>query len=340
MTFSARTAYALCTLGMVIVGSSVATSRAIIDYPLLTGQAMRYAVAAVLLFGLARLLPPPARSRPTGRDLGLLIGLGVTGLALFNVCVLVGLRHAEPAVIGTAVGAAPLALAVLGPLIARRRPAGRLVVAAAVVVAGTALVEGFGRTDGIGLAAAAGALACETAFSLLAAPMLDSLGAVLVSAYSCLLAVPVLLAGALILGETAVWRLPSLSEAAALAYLAVFVTVAAFLAWFLGLQRLGVERAGIIVGVLPLATLATTVLMDRHLPPAAATAGVVIVAAGLALPHLKLRKPYGMGAGGTGNGARCRRMNWSTSNEQAGPRCPRPRLKRPTSTSASSTAMS
>ena len=292
MKFSNRAAYALCILGMVIVGSSVAVSRLVTDYPMLTGQALRYAVAAVLLFGVARFFPAPARTRPTRRDLVMLVALGVIGLAAFNACVLIGLRHAEPAVIGTAIGAAPLILALLGPLLARRRPATRLVAASAVVVAGTALVEGFGRTDAIGLAAALGALACEAAFSMLAAPLLPGLGAVRVSAYSCLLAVPLLVIGAVIVGEPAAWRLPTGVETLGLAYLAVFVTVVAFVAWFLGLQQLGVERAGVLVGVLPLATLSTTSVMDGQLPGLGATLGILVVAAGLALPHFRVtRKP-------------------------------------------------
>ncbi|MCP2329560.1 drug/metabolite transporter (DMT)-like permease [Hamadaea flava] len=286
MNISSRAAYALCILGMIIVGSSVAVSRLITAYPMLTGQALRYAVAAVLLFGVARFFPAPVRTRPTRRDLILLIALGAVGLAAFNACVLIGLRHAEPAVIGTAIGAAPLILALLGPLMARRRPAARLVIASTVVVAGTALVEGFGQTDAIGLAAALGALACEAGFSVLAAPLLPGLGAVRVSAYACLLAVPLLAVGAIVTGEAAAVRLPTVAEAAGLAYLAVVVTVVAFIAWFLGIQQLGVERAGVLVGVLPLATLAVSAVMDGRLPGSAATIGVLVVMAGLALPHL------------------------------------------------------
>jgi len=218
----------------------------------------------------------------------LLVALGAIGLAAFNAFVLIGLRHAEPAVIGTAIGAAPLILALLGPLLAGRRPATRLAAASAVVVAGTALVEGLGRTDAIGLAAALGALACEAAFSMLAAPLLPGLGAVRVSAYSCLLAVPLLVIGAVAAGELATLRLPTAVEAAGLAYLAVFVTVVAFLSWFLGMQQLGVERAGVLVGVLPLATLAVSSIMDGQLPGPGAATGVLVVVAGLAIPHLRL----------------------------------------------------
>jgi drug/metabolite transporter (DMT)-like permease len=277
---------ALCVLGMILVGSSVAVSQLLLAYPMLTGQAIRYAVACLALFAISRLFPRfgtgrTPRTRPTAREIGILTALAATGMAAFNACVMVGLRHADPAVVGTVIGAAPLGLALLGPMLRGVRPSARLVGAAAVVVGGTALVQGAGRADALGLLAAAGALAGEVAFSLLAAAVLPSLGAVRVAAWGSALAVPLLLAGGLAAGETL--RRPSPTEIVALAYLAGFMTVAAFVVWFVGLQRLGVERAGMIVGVMPLATLATAAIMAGELPRPGQALGVLTVAAGLAL---------------------------------------------------------
>ena len=47
----------LCVGGMVIVGSSVSLSQLILDYPALTGQAARYALAAAALFAIAHRFP-------------------------------------------------------------------------------------------------------------------------------------------------------------------------------------------------------------------------------------------------------------------------------------------
>jgi len=75
---------------MCCVGSSVAVSQTIVGAPLFTLQAVRYALAAVLLGVLARLtgrrLP-----RPRGRDWAWLGGVAATGLVLFNV----GVVHGE-----------------------------------------------------------------------------------------------------------------------------------------------------------------------------------------------------------------------------------------------------
>ncbi len=47
---------------MVFVGGSVAVSGVLADAPLFTVQALRYAVACLLLLAYARLVRPPARA--------------------------------------------------------------------------------------------------------------------------------------------------------------------------------------------------------------------------------------------------------------------------------------
>jgi drug/metabolite transporter (DMT)-like permease len=296
----------LCVFGMVLVGSSVAVSQLLLDYPLLTGQGIRYAAAAAILFGMARLFPRfgagSSPAPPNPRELAVLTALASTGMAAFNVCIMIGLRHADPAVVGTVVGAAPLGLALLGPLLRGARPTARLLVAAAVVVGGTALVQGTGQADLIGLLAAAGALVGEVAFTLLAAAVLPRLGAVRVAAWSSALAAPLLLVGGLVAGEAAGMRLPTSTELGALAYLAVLMTVVAFVVWFVGLQRLGVERTGMIVGVMPIATLATAAIMAGALPGVGPTLGVLTVAGGLAL-GLTAARPLALRSASASSGA-------------------------------------
>jgi drug/metabolite transporter (DMT)-like permease len=159
------------------------------------------------------------------------------------------------------------------------------------VVAGTALVHGGGHTTTGGLLAALGALGGEIAFSLLAALVLPRLGALRVAAWSCAIAVPLLLVAAPVVGEPARWRPPTAAEAWALAYLALALTVGAFLAWFTGLRRLGVERAGLFVGVLPIATLVATAIQDARVPNPTQTVGVLLTAAALTAGLLARRPP-------------------------------------------------
>lgn len=207
--------------------------------------------------------------------------MAAAGLAGYNACLVVALQHADAAVVSTIVGAVPLAVAILAPITRRHTPSTQLFTAAAIVVAGTVLVHGAGHTSPIGLAASVAALAGDVAFALVAAKLLPRLGAVRVSAYSCILAVPMLAAASVVAGEPASWRMPSLTEGLVLAHLGVVLTAVGFWCWFRGIQLASVERGSLTVGLVPLATVVTMSVQDRALPPAAQWVGICVVVLGL-----------------------------------------------------------
>jgi drug/metabolite transporter (DMT)-like permease len=265
---------------MFAVGSLAASSSLINQYPLYGGQVLRYALSAAILFAVAR-----ARGlglvRLAPRQALLLLSLSATGLVLFNVCVIQATRYASPTLVGTTVGAVPVVLALLGPLLARSRPSGRVLLAAMVVVAGATVTTGLGSGSLTGVLYAVGALACEACFSLLAIPLLPTLGPVRVSAYTQAVAVPVLLAVGLATDGAGLLRTPTAAEAAALLYLATVVSAGAFLLWYDALPRLGTDRAGLFAGLVPVGAIATTVLLGLDIPTVTELAGAALVVAGL-----------------------------------------------------------
>jgi drug/metabolite transporter (DMT)-like permease len=267
---------------MFLVGTLTAVSATIKDYPVFGGQAVRYAVAAVILLAVARLRGGPAR-RPAAREWALLAALAGTGLVAFNVCIVAATRDTSPATIGTVIATVPVVLALVGPLLEGRRPAAPVVASACVVAAGAALANGLGGGSVRGLLLSLGALGGEVCFSLLAVPLLPALGPVRVSAYSAAIAAPMLLAVGLVTDGTAVLRAPTAAEFAGLAYLSVIVTVIAFLLWYGALGRLGADRAGLFAGVIPVSAVVTTVVLGLGRPGPADLAGAALVAVGVVL---------------------------------------------------------
>ena len=265
---------------MLLVGTSTAVSATIADYPVFAGQALRYALAAAILLAVVRHRRLP-RVRLTPRDVLLLVALAATGLAGFNLFLVEATRHAGPAMIGTVVGAVPLVLALVGPLLERRRPAPRTVGAAVVVALGAAVAAGLGSGSLQGLLLSLGALAGEVAFSLLAIPLLPKLGPLRVAAYPAALSVPMLLAASLALDGTNALRLPTSGEAAAFGYLGAIVTAAAFFLWYDALRRLGADRAGLFAGLVPVGALLTAVALGLGQAGPADVTGVLLVAAGV-----------------------------------------------------------
>ncbi len=273
----------------VCVGGSVAVSGVLAGAPLYTAEAIRYAAACLLLLGFLR-LTGRRLARPRGTEWLWLAGVTGTGLVLFNVALVEGARHAEPAVLGVAVASVPALLAVFGPLLEGGRPRAAAVLAALVVTGGAALVTGTGRADPAGLAWAGVVLGCETCFTLLAVPVLGRHGPGGVSVHTTWLATVVFAAiGLAREGPAAVVRLPP-ADWLATGYLAVAVTAVAFVLWYSCVRRLGAGRAGLLTGLAPVAAAGTGVLLGGPAPGSLVWAGVAVVAAGLVLG---LRPPRG-----------------------------------------------
>jgi drug/metabolite transporter (DMT)-like permease len=267
---------------MICVGGSVAVSSVLAGAPLLTAQAVRYAVACGLLLVFARLTGQRVLI-PHGAEWLWLSGIAATGLVVFNIALVQGSRHAEPAVLGVAVACVPSLLAVAGPLLEGSRPRAAVVAAALVVTCGAALVQGLGRSDTVGVAWAAVVFGCEAAFTLLAVPLLGRHGPWGVSVHSTWLAAVIFTGLGLVReGPGAAWRLRG-ADWLAILFLAVAVTAVAFVLWYSSVARLGASRAGLLTGVAPAAAAVFGVLLGGPPPRPLVWAGIAVVVGGLTL---------------------------------------------------------
>lgn len=284
-----RAGAGLAAGSVLLVGGSVAASSLLAGYPVLGGQAIRYLAAGLLLAAWARLRHQPL-PRPAGREWAWLAGLAVIGLAGCSVLLIEATRVADPASVGVIIGAAPLAIIIAAAIAAGRRPARRVLIAAAVVTAGSAVAQLGGATgttwSAAGLLWSAGALAGVVGTSLLAAPVLPRLGALAVTVYSCGLAGVLLLAAAAVVrsaGGPPILRTPTATQLAALAYLTIAVTAIVFIAWYGAMERLGTDRTGLFNGLIPVASLAAVALTGtgtitplRFLAALTVLAGVIL----------------------------------------------------------------
>src|SRR5207302_593206 len=100
------------------------------------------------------------------------------------------------------------------------------------------------------------------------------------SAYTCLgAAVGGALSGTLVDGAAA-WRLPTGTQALAILVLGVLVTAVAFLCWYTCVAAIGAERAAVMVGLMPVAGLAVSVLLGAQQLTVFAAVGATLVAVG------------------------------------------------------------
>lgn len=285
----ASVAAGLGGLAMIFVGGSVAVSGALAHAPLFSTQALRYAIGCLLLVVAAR---ATGRSVPLPRrtEWLWLVGVTLTGLVIFNIALVLGAAHAEPAVFGVAVASVPILLGVVGPFLEGRPPTTRLIVAAVVVTIGAVLVEGVGRADPIGVLLAVVVLGCEAGFTLLAIPVLPRLGPIGVSIYSTALATVIFaIMGVAHEGLNALGTLHS-GELFAVLYLATLTTAGAFVCWYYCVSVLGASKSGLLTGIAAASAAIFGTLLGRPASHLGVWIGIGIVAIGLIIGMSTTRK--------------------------------------------------
>ncbi|MPZ79514.1 MAG: EamA family transporter [Actinophytocola sp.] len=279
MDISVKRATGMAALASVCVGASVPVTGLLDGYPVLSGQAVRYAVgAALLLLWLRGRVPVPS-----GRDLpGLTVMVGA-GMLGFNAAILVAQRYATPGFVAAMLGASPLVLAVAAPALMGRRPARGALAGGLLVAAGVVVLSGGGSWHGPGLALAALVVACEVLFTLGGVGVVARLGAVGASFWSCVGAAVGGAALSTVTRGSAAWPAPTAAEATAMLVLGSVVTAVAFVFWYTGVARLGADRVGVLIGLMPVAGLVASVALGRQELTAVAVGGAVVVAVGCVL---------------------------------------------------------
>lgn len=273
----------LAALACVLVGGSFTANSLLGGYPYAGGQFLRYGLACLLLLPLAGRSGAARLRSLAPRQWGRLALLAAVGMVGFNLAVIAAERTAEPAVPGVFVGCAPVVVAVVVPLLEGRRPQRAVLYGALLVAVGAFTVQGWGRTDGAGIGFSACALAGEVGFAVLAVPVLRPLGPRLLSASVCGIAAVEAAATGLLVDGTGWLGRPDATEAAALLWQAAVVTVVGFVCWYMGMQRIGAERATLFSGLIPVAAACTAPLVGTGSYGAVQALGSALVGAGVAL---------------------------------------------------------
>lgn len=273
----------LVTLAYALVGASFTANSLLGDYPYAGGQALRYGAACLLLLpllGRGGLAPLRILTARHWLRLATLAGVGMVG---FNLAVLAAERTAEPAVPGVLVGCAPVVVAVLVPLTEGRRPAPAVLYGALLVAAGAFTVQGWGRTDLAGIGWSVAALAGEVGFTVLAVPVLRLLGPKLLTAVVCGVGAAEAALVGLVVDGTGLVRMPTAVEAGALVWQAALATVVGFVLFYMGVQRVGMERATLFTGAIPVAAALSAAVVAGAAFGLPQAVGSLLVGAGAAV---------------------------------------------------------
>jgi drug/metabolite transporter (DMT)-like permease len=278
-TASNRTAIASGALAATIVGGSVPVSGLLDAYPVIAGQAMRYALGGLILlvWAQSRRRPLP---RPSLRDVRMLIANAAIGMIGFNAALLVAQRYAEPGFVAAMLGGTPLMLALAGPLVAGRRPSPVTIGGAAVVVLGIAVLSGGGSWHGPGLLLALLVMVCEVSFTLLIVGVVGRLGAFAAATWCCFTAAIGGGLAATVVDGSGAWQLPTPVETLALLIQAIGATAVGFCCWYRAVNDLGADRAGVLIGLMPISGFIVSVAIGAQPLTLVGCAGAALVTTG------------------------------------------------------------
>ena len=285
----ATTAMAMLATASFFLGGAMVTAKiAVADVPPMTVAASRFALATLLLLALRRLVPALGGgiTRPAMGDVPILLGLGLTAAAGYNILLLTGVQLApasDAAMIGPAVG--PIVSTTLAAIFLNDRPQRIAIIGLGIGLAGVLLVVSpEGALDGRRLVGdlifvAAGALwGSYLVVSRVAArrfPPID------IALYGSAVATVILVPLALAEGGPAHLARAGLASLLAIGHLAALATVTAFVLLNEGLRRLGVSRSASLTLMIPVFGVVQAMLILGEPLGSSALAGAALVLAGL-----------------------------------------------------------
>ena len=268
---------------MVIVGSSVVAGRMALDeMPLYSSQALRFALACLVLLPL-QFLREGGLPRLALRHWAVVAGLALTGSLLFNVLLLHSLRLTSAAAAGIIASTTPacmalMAVAFMGERLTRNAWAG-----IGLAVAGVAALNLTGASGGgqslTGNLLALGAVVAESLFLLLRRALPRGLApltvATLVSLAALALFAPL---SAFELAQGAGVPAIGLGGWLVVLYYGLIITILAYVFWFRGVTRVTPSTAAVMTGVMPVAaaSLSWIVLGEPVRPEQVAGCGLVL----------------------------------------------------------------
>ncbi|CAG4916653.1 EamA-like transporter family protein [Acidithrix ferrooxidans] len=263
------------------VGAGITASTYLITIPVFQSQAIRYGVGAIILYFLAR----PERSKNlkfSAKDKFYLFVVSAFGLVGFSVASLEALKSATAPSVAIIIGAAPVLIAIIGPFIENRRPTIRPIISAGIVLAGTTIIEGASKAGLAGILWAIFALFGDASFSIFSVPLVKKVGPYTLSFWTTSIASISLIIIHFIFEPSKPPNTFTHQEIIALVFQGLFVTVGAFVAWYIGLARIRVELVGLFPGLIPVGALVSALILGQNGGnPLADVIGIALLGVGL-----------------------------------------------------------
>ncbi|KKK36701.1 multidrug transporter [Mesobacillus campisalis] len=250
--------YGMLTLATSTWGSAfIAGKVAVESFEPATVAFLRFLGAAILLFPLMAVMEKN-RIKPNRKDYGLFAVLGLTGIALYNICFFLATKHAPVIKSSLFIAANPVLIVLLSGLFLKEKISGNHIAGMIIALTGVAFIItnghlldlfkiGFQPIDLVLM----GAVVSWALYSVVGKVVLNKFSSVESTTYAVIFGTIFLLPFAA--AETS-WQdiqQASVSAWLSIAHMSVFVTVISFVMYYNGIKEVGAAKASIFINVMP-----------------------------------------------------------------------------------------
>jgi drug/metabolite transporter (DMT)-like permease len=254
------------------------------DFEPLAFNALRFALASVLVLGVLRAQGPLAL--PARADAPRILLLGLVGNLVYQLCFILGLDRSAAGTAAVILALTPLITAFLSMLTGHERPGPRTWMGGALSIVGIALVSGAGVRVGGGRALVGSLvllLACFAwaFYTVGSRPLVARYGSVRTTVWTLWIGA----AGLLVVGTPALlaqrWDRIRPEAWGGLVFSATLAIALSYLIWYRGVERIGNTRTAIFSNLTPLVALAAGALLLGERPSLQALAGAALTLGGV-----------------------------------------------------------
>lgn len=282
--------YAMLAFSTISWGSGFIAGRyATEDFDPMTVAFLRFFFAAIVLLPMLFIIEKN-RKRPKGKDWLLFSMLGLTGIALYNICFFIATKEAPIAKSSLFIASNPVLITILSGLFLKEKITKRNIIGLVLAFIGAAVIitegdflkivqAGFQPIDFILLAA----VICWALYSVLGKVALQRFSSLQSTTYAVVIGTVMLLPFAIATSE---WK--DYVEASTLTWISIFqlsiiISVISFIMYYYGIQKIGAARASIFINLMPLSAVILAVgLLDEPLLPIHLI-GAILVLSGVAI---------------------------------------------------------
>ncbi|MBT2690379.1 EamA family transporter [Bacillus sp. ISL-47] len=275
----------MLTLATATWGSAfIAGKFAVQSFEPATVAFLRFLGAALLLFPLMWIMEKD-RQKPSLKDHGLFAVLGLTGIALYNICFFLATKHAPVIKSSLFIASNPVLIVLLSGLFLKEKITRNNIIGMGIALTGVAFIItdghlltlfqfGFEPIDFVLL----GAVVSWALYSVVGKIVLKKFSSVESTTYAVAYGTVFLMPFALTETSWQDVQQASMITWTAIAHMSIFVTVVSFVMYYNGIKEVGAAKASIFINVMPVSAviMATVFLGETFTLAHAIGAGFVL----------------------------------------------------------------